>query len=230
MRKYDTRILKGYRGNILVILIVSPFFFMVQSNYTRAQDNQLERRRTNRESGNLKVDRNRDFYRVVVENNLFRPLGWRELRREPEYVLIATWIESRGETAKALLMERGSNQTYYVTLGEKVGNATIEKIESKRVNLNISGEILTLKVPSIQFLNSRQFLNEPSQSLHGHPTQSAAVMTSPRNRQTRMNRNQRNHRQNRDGGRQSWRQRARDEFRNATPEDRRKLIEMLRQL
>ena len=58
-----------------------------------------------------------DFYRVIVENNLFRPLGWQKPNRDPEYALIATWIGTQGPVAKALVMERKSNQLYYVARG-----------------------------------------------------------------------------------------------------------------
>jgi flagellar biosynthesis/type III secretory pathway M-ring protein FliF/YscJ len=162
IRSESTRTVKhhiGIAAVLLVYLVVSLLLFILQSNQTRAHDDLLERSRTNQERANLQFDRNRDFYRVIVENNLFRPLGWRAPKRESEYALIATWIESRGETAKALLMERRSKQTYYVALGERDGNATIENIESKQVNLNISGKIVILKVPSTQFLDSRKFCN-----------------------------------------------------------------------
>ena len=60
-----------------------------------------------------------DFYRVIIENNLFRPLGWQRPNRDPEYALVATWIGTQGTVAKALVMERKSNQLYYVARGEK---------------------------------------------------------------------------------------------------------------
>lgn len=211
-------------SRIIAILLL----LIIQSNYARAQENRLERRRANLESANLQRDRNRDFYRVIVENNLFRPLGWTEPRHQLEYVLIATWIESRGETAKALLVEGSSNQTYYATTGEKVGNATIGNIESKQVDMNISGKILTLKIPSIRFLDSRQSLNVPSQLLHGHPNQFVADATPPRSRQTRVNQDGRSHEQNSASHQQGWPQPLRDKFRNATLEDRRKFIEAFR--
>ena len=144
---------------LLICLVVSLPFLIIESNQTRAHEVSLVRGRTHHARGNLQFDRNRDFYRVIVENNLFRPLGWRPPKREPEYTLIATWIGSRGETAKALLKERRSKQTYYVAVGETVGKAIIEKIESKQVNLNISGKIVTLKASSMQFLDPKKNRN-----------------------------------------------------------------------
>ena len=64
-----------------------------------------------------------DFYRVVVENNLFRPLGWQRPDCEPQYTLMTTLIESEGNRARAYMMDRRSNQFYYVGVGEKIGTA-----------------------------------------------------------------------------------------------------------
>ncbi len=150
MRNETMGAVKHHIG-IAVVLFVSLFvsspFLIIESNQTRAHEDLLQRGRTNQARGNPTFDRNRDFYRVIVENNLFRPLGWRPPKREPEYALVATWIESGGETAKALLVERRSKKTYYAAIGERVGNATIENIESKRVDLKISGKRVTLNLP-----------------------------------------------------------------------------------
>lgn len=201
--------------------IVGLVFFMAQSNRTHAQDNELDQRRTNREQIHSQNSKNLGFYRVIIENNLFRPLGWRRPSREPKYILLATLVESRGETAKALLMEQKSNQIYYVSRGEKVGDAVIENIESKQVNLKISGKILTLKLPSIQFLNPSQFADESDRTLSQPSTRSANNLTSRRSPRNLINKT----RTNRDGNRQSWPRQLRHEFRNATSIERRRLLE-----
>ena len=95
-----------------------------------------------------------DFYRVIIENNLFRPLGWQRPNRNPEYALIATWIGTRGTVAKALVMERKSSQLYYVARGEQVGDAIVEKIAANQISLKDSNDIVTLKTESMEFLNS----------------------------------------------------------------------------
>ena len=214
---------------LLVCSIVSLFFFLLQSNHTHAQDSRSEQHQTHEENTNSQDGPNHDFYRVIVENNLFRPLGWKKPKQAPEYVLIATLIESRGETAKALLREQKSNRVFYVRTGEKVGRATIENIEATQVILNISGKNLTLKLPSIQFLNPTQPPNGASQSLGASSRQFFDNTTSQRTHQNQIDRNQRYRRQDRDNSRKNWRERLRDQFRNATSEDRRKLIEMFRQ-
>lgn len=212
---------------IFLVFLVSSvailFDLMIQINCACAQEHQSKRRRTIPERTNSQNDRSRDFYRVIAENNLFRPLGWNAPKQQPEYVLIATWVESHGKAAKALLAERSSKRTYYVGLGQNIGIATIEKIKSKQVVLKISGEDLTLKIPSLKFLNDLSWLsNEESNRMADNSTDDIA---SIRSRQTRVNRD----RPDVDGAHTSWSQRLPGKFRNSSLEDRRKNIEAIRQ-
>merc|ERR1712169_141934 len=49
-----------------------------------------------------------EYYKVIVDNNLFRPLGWRPPNNKPRYTLIGTWISSNSVIAKALILEQRS--------------------------------------------------------------------------------------------------------------------------
>ena len=110
---------KNLPQGVIIILVVSLFILIHQGNVAHAQGNQYD---TSEERADLPGKQNSEnqskargyalFYRVIVENNLFRPLGWQMPRREPKYVLIATLLESHGKMAKALLMENASKQTY----------------------------------------------------------------------------------------------------------------------
>lgn len=184
---------------------------------TRQSDQNGKRQRGRAEPGrNGSEDRSesdQDFYRVIVENNLFRPLGWKKPSRKPEYTLIGTWVESQGEIAKALVMERKSNQIYYASTGDKVGDATVEKIETNRVSLNISGKVINLKADSIQFLSGSS----------GKPPKDKSSEASP----------QRARVESRDRKQDSQdppsRENVREKFINASPEERRRLIQEFRQ-
>ena len=153
------------------------------------------------------------YYDVIAENNLFRPLGWTPPKRQPKYALIATLLESRGGTAKALLMENASEKTFYVTVGEKIGDMTVESIKARQVKLNTSGEVLTLKVPSIAFLNTSAL--SPSSN-----EQSASAISMVAPRQTRRNRKIRNQ-----GNLTSNVQKIVERYRQGTQEDRMKIAE-----
>ena len=124
------------------------------------KDSRREQVRENGLDGNRKVnfrgisaESGKEYYKVIVDNNLFRPLGWRPPNNKPRYALIGTWISSNSMIAKALILEQRSNQTYYVSIGEKVGEATVESIKSDQVSLDLSGDIKMIKSESMQFLS-----------------------------------------------------------------------------
>lgn len=95
-----------------------------------------------------------DFYQPIVENNLFRPLGWRKPNDESDFTLIGTLIESNNQRAKAFLIERRSNRYYPVSVGEKVGDAIVESIKPNEVSLTENGKTVTLRANSNRFLDT----------------------------------------------------------------------------
>ena len=157
-----------------------------------------------------------DFYRVITENNLFRPLGWQKPNRDPEYALIATWIGTRGTVAKALVMERKSSQLYYAARGEKVGNAIVENIAADQVSLKASDNIVTLKAEAMQFLSGSSRSGDKS-GKGGEDAVSAEDSGDERRAQ----------RAGRRGGDRD-REALREWLRNASPEERRQKLEAMR--
>ena len=157
-----------------------------------------------------------DFYHVIIENNLFRPLGWQRPNRDPEYALIATWIGTRGTVAKALVMERKSSQLYYVAQGEKVGDAIVENITANQVSLKASDNIVTLKAGAIQFLSG----SSRSGGKSGEGGGSAASEERPNNERRTQRAGRRGANQERDALRE-W-------LRTASPEERRRKLEAIR--
>ena len=156
-----------------------------------------------------------DFYRVIIENNLFRPLGWRKPNRDPEYALVATWIGTKGPVAKALVMERKSSQLYYVAKGEKVGSAIVENIAANQVSLKASDDIVTLKAESMQFLSGSSRSRERS----GEGGDAAS--------EERPNDERREQRAARRGANRE-RDALREWLRTASPEERRRKLEAIR--
>jgi len=88
-----------------------------------------------------------EYYKSIVDNNLFRPLGWKgEEKGGPAFRLVGTVI-ARGRAPKALIFEFARNVTHYVAVGGRIGNATVTSIEEKSVTLNQDGEgPLTLNI------------------------------------------------------------------------------------
>ena len=90
------------------------------------------------------------FKRTIVENNLFRPLGWTPPRPIEPYRLIGTIVPRRANTPrKAIIQTTAGNTTYIVSTGESLDADTeVVSIESKQVVLSTKGQQRTLKLPS----------------------------------------------------------------------------------
>lgn len=94
-----------------------------------------------------------DFYRVIIENNIFRPLNWKPTQQVPIYTLLGTSTSTDSDNATAYITERKTEQFYTVTVGEKIGNATVTEILPKQVVLDTSGKTMNLYMASIPFLS-----------------------------------------------------------------------------
>ena len=90
------------------------------------------------------------YYSPIVENNLFRPLGWRPNRPTERYRILGTIIPTTGGVEpKALIENAGEHQTYIVTPGQKLAPDTeVIDIQSKQVTLSTNGTHRTLQLPS----------------------------------------------------------------------------------
>ena len=93
------------------------------------------------------------FYRTIVENNIFRPLGWTPLKPMPVYRLLGTVISTDGTSVQAILQEIASKRLHFLTVGTSVGDATVTEIPSKQVTLDNTGQAVTLKMGRLQFLS-----------------------------------------------------------------------------
>ena len=194
---------------LLMCCAMSVLYSSLQPLYAQ------EKKRVNRKQVEARASGG-DFYRVIIENNLFRPLGWQRPNRDPEYALVATWIGTRGTVAKALVMERKSSQLYYVAQGEKVGDAIVENIAANQVSLKASDDIVTLKAESMQFLSG----SGRSGGKSGEGGGSAASEERPSNERRDQRAGRRGANRERDALRE-W-------LRNASPDERRQKLEAIR--
>ena len=113
------------------------------------------------------------YYEVLMQRNLFRPLGWTPPNRAPRYALILTAVAGQEEARapnveldfwssimapepeakseapeskrvdRALIAEVGSGQVFYRSVGEKVGDMTVQLIEKGHVTLTGEGNVTT---------------------------------------------------------------------------------------
>lgn len=101
------------------------------------------------------------FKRTIIENNLFRPLGWTPPRPKEPYRLIGTILPTDDRTPpKAILQSTAGNQTYIVTTGEQIDAETeVVSIEGKAVTLSTAGQQRTLRLATSHYLNPTRVSN-----------------------------------------------------------------------
>lgn len=90
------------------------------------------------------------FKRTIVENNLFRPLGWTPPRPIEPYRLLGTKLATDANTPPQAIIETTAGQRIYiVSPGESLDADTeVVSIASKQVVLSTNGQQRTLKLPS----------------------------------------------------------------------------------
>lgn len=92
------------------------------------------------------------FLRTIIDNNLFRPLGWRPPRPREPYRLIGTILPRDENTyPRAILQTTAGNKTYIVTIGDNLDtNTQVVSLQHKQVVLETDGKQRTLRL-SIRF-------------------------------------------------------------------------------
>ena len=97
------------------------------------------------------------YYRPIIENNLFRPLGWRPRVPVEPYRLIGTILPRDDNTpAQAILQTTAGKTTHIVSIGEQIDALTkVVGIEGKAVVLETGGKTRTLALKTGIWLNPR---------------------------------------------------------------------------
>ena len=102
----------------------------------------------------VKHFQNSDFYRTIIDNNLFRPLGWTPPRPQEPYRLLGTIIPIDAKSPpKAIIQNTVRNQTHIVIIGDTLDTDThVTDIQTKHVTLKKNGQQrqLTLKSSFLQ--------------------------------------------------------------------------------
>ncbi len=95
-----------------------------------------------------------EFYRTIINSNLFRPLGWRPPRPKNLYRLIGTIIPTDGEMQpRAILQGTASNKTQTVSVGDRLdAETTVTDIQPKQVTLEKVEQRKTLKLNTAPWL------------------------------------------------------------------------------
>ncbi len=75
------------------------------------------------------------FYQFIIDNNLFRPLGWQPPKQQPDYILLGTVVAQFPQATTAVILERRSKQLQIITVGDTLGTLIVTAIEPKQVTL-----------------------------------------------------------------------------------------------
>jgi hypothetical protein len=81
---------------------------------------------------------------VISRNNLFRPLG--NIPVEIKSDLVLTGIFGVGNTSKAIIEDKTTNKSYYISRGESIGNSKVIEIKEDQVILEGSNGRTVLKI------------------------------------------------------------------------------------
>ncbi len=171
-----------------------------------------------------------DFYRVIIENNIFRPLNWKPTQPEPTYTLLGTAITPDGNSATAYITERKTKQFYAVKIGEKIGDAVVKKIQTKQVTLDKNGKMLSLSMVSVPFLSRTGSRSSPAYRAPQPQPQMVSKSSNSHRTQPRTTKDQE---------RQAWRdmqkeriaemKKMAEKLRTTSEEERRRMREHLEQ-
>ncbi|RKU29096.1 hypothetical protein C6497_06825 [Candidatus Poribacteria bacterium] len=176
-------------------------------------------------SRNSDSGENSSFYQVIIDNSLFRPLGWKPPNKEPEYAFVGTTIYiDDTKKSEANVLERRSNRFYTVNVGDEVGDAIVKEIKEKEIILDKDGETITLKGGNLQFLSKG---NSNRGNSRGNSEESAE-----NNNEANEERNNRNREASaREGNRRetSGASEMRRRFQSASSEERMRMIQQFRE-
>lgn len=87
-----------------------------------------------------------DFYQVIADNNLYRPLGWTPLKPKAVFELIATVVKWNG-THKALIRNTKNRKVHYAGVGDKLAPCVIlSEIGHHSVGINEHGTSTVYRV------------------------------------------------------------------------------------
>ena len=86
------------------------------------------------------------YYRTIIDNNLFRPLGWTPPRPIEPYRLIGTILpRSTNRPPTAIIQTTTGKERYIVSIGDRLDAETeVISIEGKAVTLSTNGQQRTL--------------------------------------------------------------------------------------
>lgn len=167
----------------------------------------------------------RDYYDVITDNNLFRPLGWTKPDTTPKFTLIAT-VDTYDDYSYAII-KNGRGRYTIVRKGDLINNIEVLSIESNKINMKggknyESNRMVFLSGTTGKKSRTTRKGNQGSgvQTSGSESGQSETAGQNQRSVQRRRSRGGSRSNQDVSGMINQWQ--------NASPEDRQKMIEEFR--
>ena len=92
------------------------------------------------------------YYQIIIDNNLFRPLGWQPEEPTPKYMLIGTMtVKNTTQYTEAIIIERQSGKLHIVKVNDWIGELMVKAIEAKKVILQEGDQEITLQIEHAPF-------------------------------------------------------------------------------
>lgn len=163
-----------------------------------------------------------EYYKSIASNNLFRPLGWTVPDRSPKYELIATIISE--DYIKAYVRETRNGRDYFVGIGDNVGSSVVKEIHRGLVRLDEED----IKGETFGFLNTTVTRRSTTRKGNSTATSGGTSTKVTEDKKEDSGTRQRTRSRRMRGGGQ-WQAQI-EQFQNASPEDRQKMIQEFRQM
>ncbi len=184
--------------------------------------------RQNRGRAEVDFGENEAFYKTIIDNNLFRPLGWTPPNNEPAYSLVGTAVDANGTISQATLLEKRSNRYHFVTIGTKLGDMTVKDIQAKQVTLDKAGKPVTLKTGTLQFLTTSRGREGSRGGEGGGGDSEKEDNNGGQNRANNAKNSGQMAQQKQAAAQQQWRQEMMEKMKEASAEERREMAEQFR--
>ncbi|MYB65033.1 hypothetical protein F4X73_10115 [Candidatus Poribacteria bacterium] len=159
-------------------LLFNFSFLFILSNFIHNTDAHAEQERNTTStslSSVLAIDTDESYYSVIIDNNIFRPLGWRPKKAVFPYQLIATIVYKKRKNPTAIIQNTTSNKTIFVSPGDTFDDMTVIAIRAKQVTLSKLSKEITLN-HRFKFLSSSHSTRKPQ--VHSEVTQKTSLLNT----------------------------------------------------
>ena len=170
-----------------------------------------------------------EYYKIITDNNLFRPLGWKPPVRKLPYYLIGTKVEEGGTAWAYMSRNPEGLVTSVVRVGIDIAGSRVKSIERYKVEME-NGDVYTM--PRVGFLQTSKSSRNTRRSNKGTSGVTQGDKSSKKSEQSTSRRTQETGRRQRGSATPAqgarWQEQV-EKFQKSSPEEQLDMIEQFRQ-